>query len=405
MATKHNSAGNGWQAITHHRLFATVVPLWLAATFALSTLAVRGELIERVVLSAKLDLILPMATPPLGTTARLLLALAFGVLGGVLGWAAVRVMAPRKAFSDTAWQQARRQHARESASLRRRSADAHPDFPARQPIQAHAELGEYGFDNNPDHKPAAEREPAPQISGEAPGPSHAPPPPVAESWEVLHDVPPPPAPAEEHAWDWQPPKPPFVEPTVPPAPEKRREEEDRSRVEPARSWIAGLAGLGRTAVGMTEADLAVADVEADGGKALRYFQNERARETVMAAPHSTLVAESVVAVAEPVAEPAPQPAPPAPQASAPAPAPAPKTCAGFPSIKLEGPSAAEHIATASLESLSHVELLERLARALQRHQEAHQGAPSHAVEKPLAPAPDGTGDALRAALASLRDVK
>jgi hypothetical protein len=87
------------------------------------------------------------------------------------------------------------------------------------------------------------------------------------------------------------------------------------------------------------------------------------------------------------------------------PAPTPKSVAGFPSITLDGP-VAEHVATASLRSLSHVELLERLAQALHRHQSAPQSSPKSVAPEPaLAPAPDGTGDALRAALASLRDVK
>jgi hypothetical protein len=187
LATKHSpSAGQGWQAITQHPLFGTVVPVWLAATFALSTLAVRGELLERIVLSLQLDLILPMATPPLGTTARLMLAVAFGLLGALLGWVAVRKLAPRETYAQKAWQEAQR----EANPLRRRSADAHPDFPARQPIQAHAELGEHGFDNHPVEKPAYE--PAPQVNQQSTAPSYSPPPPVAETWQVLHDVPAPP---------------------------------------------------------------------------------------------------------------------------------------------------------------------------------------------------------------------
>lgn len=375
MATKHSpSAGQGWQAITQHPLFGTVVPVWLAATFALSTLAVRGELLERIVLSLQLDLILPMATPPLGTTARLMLAVAFGLLGALLGWVAVRKLAPRETYAQKAWQEAQR----EANPLRRRSADAHPDFPARQPIQAHAELGEHGFDNHPVEKPAYE--PAPQVNQQSTAPSYSPPPPVAETWQVLHDVPAPPPPAEEPSWDWKP-QPVVVQTPV---------EVVAQRPVLTESVLAEL----------TPAQSANAEPIS---QPFRFFQIDPAPAAPVV-PSSSFVPETVI---EPVAEIVPEIV--AQTKIEPVieqPAPTPKSVAGFPSITLDGPSVAEHVATASLESLSHVELLERLAQALHRHQSTPQSSPKSVAPEPaLAPAPDGTGDALRAALASLRDVK
>jgi len=385
LATKHTSAGQGWQGITHHPLFATVVPVWLAATFALSTLAVRGELIEQIVLSARLDLILPMATPPLGTTARLLLAVAFGLVGALLGWAAVRVLAPHQAFSQTAWQQARREKTGESAPLRRRSADAHPDFPARQPIQAHAELGAHGFDNDPAHAPAPEpAAPGPQMTEAASGPSYAPPPPVAETWQVLHDVPPPPPPAEEPSWDWKPQD--IV--AVMERPVETRVKTAPPKAEPVKP----------EPVVETPAIQPFRFFKIDPSPVEAVVETESAAEAipvVEAAP----MAPSPLATAEKTPEIAAEPELPA------APVAAAKSCGGFPSLKLDGPSAADHIASASLDSLSHVELLARLSLALQRHQNAPQETKTTTCEPALAPAPDGTGDALRAALASLRDVK
>ena len=383
MATKHTSAGQGWQGITHHPLFATVVPVWLAATFALSTLAVRGELLERIVLSTQLDLILPMATPPLGTTARLLLAVAFGLVGALLGWAAVRMMAPRKVFSQTTWQQARREKTSESAPLRRRSADSHPDFPARQPIQAHAELGAHGFDNDPAHAPAPEpaAAPGPQMTEAVSGPSYAPPPPVAETWQVLHDVPPPPPPAEEPSWDWKP-----QEAVAVMEKPVESQAQSKAQTEPAKAEIW---------------------TETPTIQPFRFFKIDP--DPVEPVEETESVVEMLAAAAKqpeapsPVVEEAPEMMA-APEVAA-APAVAPKSCAGFPSLTLEGPSAADHIASASLESLSHVELLARLSLALQRHQNAPQETKTTTCEPALAPAPDGTGDALRAALASLRDVK
>lgn len=410
MATKHTSAGQGWQGITQHPLFATVVPVWLAATFALSTLAVRGELLERIVLSTQLDLILPMATPPLGTTARLLLAVAFGLLGALLGWAAVRMLAPRKAFSQTAWQQARREKAQDSAPLRRRSADSHPDFPARQPIQAHAELGAHGFDNEPSEQDAAETTAAatPHMAETASGPSYAPPPPVAETWQVLHDVPPPPPPAEEPSWDWKPHKA-VVEQAVVETGQtviEAPQEAEPAHIEPAKIEPAKIEQMTQAPVVQPFRFFKIDPSPVEPvAESISAFDAPMTAPVAKRAPVEMAVLEMVgagVATVEHVEAAAIVAAL---IETAPIPAPAPKTCAGFPSLTLEGPSAADHIASASLDSLSHVELLARLSLALQRHQNAPQETKTTTCEPALASAPDGTGDALRAALASLRDVK
>lgn len=425
MATKHNSAGNGWQAITQHPLFATIVPVWLAATFALSTLAIRGQLIERLVLSTQLDLILPMATPPLGTTARLLLALAFGLLGALLGWLVVRLLAARGPAAQGAWPQGQR----EAAPLRRRSADAHPDFPARQPIQAHAELGEHGFDDHP-APPAPEKPSAPQVSENARKPSYAPPPPVAESWQVLHEVPAPPAPAEEPSWDWKPTMAPpaaatVAQPAVSQPAISQPAVSQPAMIQPAPAappapfetipqWV-------RAAMVEPVNDMTHPADEVPADKPFRSFHIEPAPvapavttlarpnplaslrpEAPLAAPAAQPVMPLPLAASQPVAEPVFS----EPRSASETPAASPaKALAGFPVFTLEGPSAAEQIASASLESLSHVELLARLAQALNRHHSAPNGTRHPAAEPTMAPAPDGTGDALRAALASLRDVK
>ena len=120
--------------MTAHPLFATLVPLWFAATFALSTLAISGALIERVVLALQIDLILPMATPPLGATARLLLAMGFGLIGLGMGRMVARML--------------------EAGGRAPRAAD-HGVAHRRAPLRAHAELGPQGFDH-----PFTERAPA-----------------------------------------------------------------------------------------------------------------------------------------------------------------------------------------------------------------------------------------------------
>ncbi len=59
--------------------------LWFGALFGLGSLAVRASLIESLVTSSHLEIIVPMTAPPLGMTARILLALAMAVIGIAAG--------------------------------------------------------------------------------------------------------------------------------------------------------------------------------------------------------------------------------------------------------------------------------------------------------------------------------
>jgi len=119
------------QPLTGHPAFTHFVVAWFAALFGLSSLAIRGSLLESWVMAARLDLIVPAAAPPLGMTARLLVALGFAVLGCGIGWLAARVLRPARHDGD--------------GGIQLRSRDRHPDHPARPPISAHAELGDEGL--------------------------------------------------------------------------------------------------------------------------------------------------------------------------------------------------------------------------------------------------------------------
>ncbi len=81
------------QPISRHPLFPAIVALWFAALFGLGSLIVSPALIERIVSAAGIDKVLPMAAPPLGTTARILFALALTGLGGLVGLVAGRRVA------------------------------------------------------------------------------------------------------------------------------------------------------------------------------------------------------------------------------------------------------------------------------------------------------------------------
>ena len=119
------TADKASNSIVGHRHFPAVAALWFAALLGLGSLAIRPALIESAVLSMRLDTLIAAAAPPLGMTARLLLALAMGGFGAVVGLILARkIAAPR----DT--------------GMRLRARDAHPDAPARRPLSAATDLAE-----------------------------------------------------------------------------------------------------------------------------------------------------------------------------------------------------------------------------------------------------------------------
>ena len=104
--------------LSSHPLFPAMFALWFGALLGLGSLAIRPALIEGLVLQAGIDRLIPAAAPPLGTTARGLLALLLAAAGAGLGALfAVRL---------------RRQPGRASAQA----------ATGRQPLSAHAELGD-----------------------------------------------------------------------------------------------------------------------------------------------------------------------------------------------------------------------------------------------------------------------
>jgi hypothetical protein len=125
--------------ISANPLFPAVVALWFGALFGLGSLAVRPSLLEELVLKSHIDLVIPAAAPPLGITARILLALIMAALGAMLGIVLARRLA-RPKFEE----RERKRGAKDlsSASPRVRNRDSHPDAPARRPISAHEEFGD-----------------------------------------------------------------------------------------------------------------------------------------------------------------------------------------------------------------------------------------------------------------------
>lgn len=125
--------------ISSHPLFPAIVGLWFGALFGLGSLAVRPSLLEALVMSSRIDTILPAAAPPLGVTARILLALILAASGSLLGaWLGRRIARPKPEVRE----RKRGAVARvQDDDVSFRSRDAHPDAPARRPISAMEEIG------------------------------------------------------------------------------------------------------------------------------------------------------------------------------------------------------------------------------------------------------------------------
>jgi len=118
---------------------AAVAGVAVAAVAALLPAA----LLERVVGLTGIDTLVPVAAPPLGTTARAILALGGGVVAAAVAWAILFLLfGPGGLFAPRA-----------GAAPVMRRADAHPDAPPRRPVSA-ADLG-------PPPPPAGELVPPP----------------------------------------------------------------------------------------------------------------------------------------------------------------------------------------------------------------------------------------------------
>jgi hypothetical protein len=71
-------------SISAHRLFP-VVPVWFAALLGLTSFVVPPRMLASLVVASGLPKVLPAAAPPLGFTARVLVAFALAVVGGLIG--------------------------------------------------------------------------------------------------------------------------------------------------------------------------------------------------------------------------------------------------------------------------------------------------------------------------------
>lgn len=121
--------------ISAHPAFPMIVALWFAALLGLGSLVLPVAMYERASAASGLSSLVDAAQPPLGVTARILVALVAGGLGVFAGLAIARRVvaaslpgpAPRRFAAG-------------------RGAAKPLDSAAKRPISAHEELGEGGLD-------------------------------------------------------------------------------------------------------------------------------------------------------------------------------------------------------------------------------------------------------------------
>ncbi|MCJ2188564.1 hypothetical protein [Novosphingobium beihaiensis] len=90
MSEHKRSKSGGEPPISRHPLFPAIVALWCGALFGVGSIAIPPALIERIILALGIGHVIPMAAPPLGATARILITLMMTGIGAVIGVLAAR---------------------------------------------------------------------------------------------------------------------------------------------------------------------------------------------------------------------------------------------------------------------------------------------------------------------------
>ncbi|MEG3164982.1 hypothetical protein U1701_10275 [Sphingomonas sp. PB2P19] len=115
------------------RSFPVYGGLGVGVIAAIGFVAMPAEMLESLVWNSGVAALLPVAAPPLGATARALLALGSGVLFAAVTWAALYLLFGPGGFLV--------KPVRSAGVPVLRRADAHPDAPPRMPMTA-ADLGQ-----------------------------------------------------------------------------------------------------------------------------------------------------------------------------------------------------------------------------------------------------------------------
>jgi hypothetical protein len=124
--------------ISRHPLFTLLVSAWFGALLGLSCMAVNPALIGLAVTKLQLDQFIPALAPPLSLSTQAVLALVLFLCGAFIG----QVLARRISLPRSARESGPVANSANETSIRLRTADAHPDAPARRPILASEEFGD-----------------------------------------------------------------------------------------------------------------------------------------------------------------------------------------------------------------------------------------------------------------------
>jgi hypothetical protein len=136
--------------ISQHPVFPAIVALWFAALLGIGSLVLPVALFEALAVATGLAAAVPAAAPPLGVTARILIALVFAALGVVAGLYIARKVVAAQGTT------------RPAARRRAQPASTRRDEAAKRPISAREELGVESFDEPiEDPRPAPAPTPAP----------------------------------------------------------------------------------------------------------------------------------------------------------------------------------------------------------------------------------------------------
>ena len=150
-----------WHGVAAHRAFPLAVAAWFAVLLGLGSLVLPTQFYETVFGAIGLSAVLPAAAPPLGSTARLLIALAATGAGAAIGLVVAGRVAAQGRFDDSL----------EAASPNRAIADIPP---VRPPLKAREELGVDSLDSPFGEPPFLRDEPAQDtVPAPAPNPAEA----------------------------------------------------------------------------------------------------------------------------------------------------------------------------------------------------------------------------------------
>lgn len=126
--------------VSAHPAFPVIVALWFCALFGIGSMVLPAALLEKVVTSTGISAVVPSAAPPLGATARILIALAAAGIGVVAGLFIARKIAASQGSSTPP-------RSRSIAAGTEEKADSAVDpLSTKKPISAHEELGSDWFD-------------------------------------------------------------------------------------------------------------------------------------------------------------------------------------------------------------------------------------------------------------------